>query len=290
MCKSQAEGGQRCASHTVVAFNQTLGAYLNRASTVKEELVNQSQDLVAATTLYATTKKGIASIEELIETYSSDPSKVLLVEDLTKALAEGKRQREITKEVEAQIKARNKSEDDIKTEPRKTQSKIVREHAEELDQAIGDAISKLNRPIYRLGESQMITDLDDLEKVINEKSDAAKEAIADAYSRFLRAAKKDLRANPPSIQEMMDIEIKALDNTRGLSEFEYYKKFFEIEDKYNGAPENFVYEVTGHYAGHNFRSGGYDKSLGVFSTLEAACDTPREGLWDTIEITRVEIG
>ena len=98
MCKSQAEGGQRCATHTRIAYDNKMAEIVGRGS----YLGSDAENLVKAATLYATTKKGIAVIEADLERFS-EGSNIALIDDLTRALAAGKEQRAITKEVEHQI-------------------------------------------------------------------------------------------------------------------------------------------------------------------------------------------
>lgn len=104
MCKSRAEGGQRCATHTSVAYENKLNSIFDKlADGIGPYTEDDSKELIAATTLYATTKKGIQKIETFLYLITESDILSVVVEDLEIALAEGKRQRAITKEVEEQI-------------------------------------------------------------------------------------------------------------------------------------------------------------------------------------------
>lgn len=290
MCKSQAEGGQRCASHTKVGYDQKLTSFLNRASSSRDDLQNQSQDLLEAATLYATTKKGIAVVEENISRFSEEEGKAFLVETLNKALVAGKEQRAIMKEVEAQIAAAKRPQEKKTQEEKKTQAKIVREHVGKLYDDINHPIIELNSKLYSFGERKPVTDLDAFHEEIDKQSKAAQEAVAKAYAKFAKATVKELKEHALSPEELKNIEIEDLYRLAreggGMSKLDYYKARFAIEDKYNPDPEGtkYVYAVTGHYAGDNFREN-HSTVLDILSNLEDACKI-EQGRWDDVSIAR----
>ena len=98
MCKSRADGGQRCATHTRPKYLEALTPAEN-----KSELEFDEQILLGAATVpYATTLKGIKAITEDIERFDAE-GKIEVAAILRIALNEGRKQREETKELEMQI-------------------------------------------------------------------------------------------------------------------------------------------------------------------------------------------
>lgn len=101
MCKSIAEGGQRCATHLRPGYLRALEPALNQSS-----LTYEQQILLGASAIpYATTLKGIDIINADILRFLTH-SKPEIAEILRISLIEGAKQREVIKEKEAIIKAK----------------------------------------------------------------------------------------------------------------------------------------------------------------------------------------
>ena len=98
MCKSRAEGGQRCATHTRPKYLEAISP-----AETKDTLEFDEQILLGAATVpYATTIKGIRVIKDDIERFDAE-GKIEVAAILRIALNEGIKQREETKEIELQI-------------------------------------------------------------------------------------------------------------------------------------------------------------------------------------------
>lgn len=97
MCKAQSEGGQRCSGHTRDPYREAMSkVYEGRPVSKTEE-----QEVLRTATLFATTKTGRSEITEDIENYGN--RRWIRSEILEQALVAGKRQREITRDVEKQL-------------------------------------------------------------------------------------------------------------------------------------------------------------------------------------------
>lgn len=98
MCKSRADGGQRCATHTRPEYLKTLApAEQDRELTFEEKIL-----LGAASISYATTIKGAKAILEDIAKFN-ELGKMEVAAILRIAMLEGQKQREQIKEAEMLI-------------------------------------------------------------------------------------------------------------------------------------------------------------------------------------------
>lgn len=278
MCKSQAEGGQRCASHTRPAYTEAMTAYMNRATSKPADsaeqidyLWDQTRELVRAATLYATTKKGIEEIEAEIKKLAKEEEEegvdnLALIENLMFALGEGKKQRIVTKAVEAHLA--------LVKFPEKSQAKIVRAHVSKLYDDINSPIIDLNSKLYSFGERKPITDLDAFHEEVDKQSKLAQEAVAAAYAKFAKATVKELKEHELSPAELKKIEEEDLYRTRpNMSRLDYYKARFAIEDKYNPDADGMQYV----YGVYGVRYGGRNQSdehilINLFNSLEEAVE------------------
>jgi hypothetical protein len=102
MCKSRAEGGQRCAPHTRPDYLRVLAPAEEKTNLNSEEKIVLGYHAIA----YATTTEGMHAIDEDISRFDTD-GKYEVAAILRISRNEGLRQRAVSLEVETSIRCKN---------------------------------------------------------------------------------------------------------------------------------------------------------------------------------------
>ena len=191
--------------------------------------------------------------------------------------------------IKSKVKQKESLIENKKVEANKyvSQSAILREKNNLLYSHVTEAFH--NMAFSSLGTTESIVDLEAFKESLVNKYLSFQKTSDEAFEQFLALTIRELKKHEPSNSEKYEVALTEL-KRKNLGMLEYYGELFELEDKYMpievSNERKMKYSLAGHYAGIDFNHPE-STFLGVFSSLEDACNADVEATFDDFVITRV---